>query len=493
MNKDNSSNQNINPANRNVQPQPNRNAQPQTNRNAQPQPSRNAQPQPNRNMQPQPNRNAQPQPRRNSRPRREAYDYEIDYDEREFETFEDDEDGIYLDEYDNEYGEGYGDDGDYPDDYDDYDGYDDGGYDDDGYDDDGYDDDYDRNSKRSSGRGSKRGTTARRNTSQQKIPEAYLRKQKRRRVVEVWAGFIILVIIVVICYIEISNRMYKGQPLKSDVLAAEIPFDVDRDFKEAIGENHELYMKKAYMIINGEYYKIKAGVERNDIDFENDFAIGENNYLTYYDDGTKKSVTAIDISVYNKSVDFEKVKEAGIDVVMIRLGYRSYDDANPIMVLDKNYKTNVAGSTGAGLKTGVYFFTEAKNYDEGVEEAQFVLENIKGYNITEPIVVDTELITTDDSARANGISTEDRTAAVDGFCKTIKDAGYTPMIYANRNWFIQNLDVSKLADYEFWMAMYAETTNFPYHLEGWQYTSEGSVPGVSGNCDVSVWFRDQDQ
>ena len=459
----NTNNQNANPANRNVQPQP------------------------NRNVQPQPNRNVQPQPNRNVRPRREAYDYEIDYDEREFETFEEDEDGIYLDEYDNEFG-----DGDYPDDYDDYgdDGYDDG-YDDDGYDDDGYGDDYDRENRRASNRGNKRKSNKGRQSSQQKIPEAYIRKQKRRRVVEVWAGFIILVIIVVICYIEVSNRMYKGMPLKADVLAAEISFDTDRDFKEAIADNHERYIKKAYIIINGELYKIKAGVERNDIDFENDFATGENNYLAYYDDGTKKSVTAIDISVYNKGVDFAKVKEAGIDVVMIRLGYRSYDNENPVMVLDKNYKTNVEGSTGAGLKTGVYFFTEALNYDEGVEEAQFVLENIKGYNITEPIVVDTELISTDDSARANGISIDDRTAAVDGFCKTIKDAGYTPMIYANRNWYIQNLDVSRLGDYEFWMAMYADVPNFPYHLEGWQYTSEGNVPGVSGNCDISVWFREQ--
>ena len=94
-----------------------------------------------------------------------------------------------------------------------------------------------------------------------------------------------------------------------------------------------------------------------------------------------------------------------------------------------------------------------------------------------------------DGARANDISNEERTDAIVGFCDTIKDAGYTPMIYANRNWYAQNLDMDRLGDYQLWLAQYSNVPDFPYLFTGWQYTSEGSVPGISGSVDIDVWMK----
>lgn len=122
------------------------------------------------------------------------------------------------------------------------------------------------------------------------------------------------------------------------------------------------------------------------------------------------------------------------------------------------------------MPVGVYFYTQAVSYDEGVEEAQYVLQNIADYKISYPVVIDTEKMEAE-GARANDISNEERTDAIVGFCETIKDAGYTPMIYANRNWYAQNLDMDRLGDYQLWLAQYSNVPDFPYLFTGWQYTS----------------------
>ena len=135
-----------------------------------------------------------------------------------------------------------------------------------------------------------------------------------------------------------------------------------------------------------------------------------------------------------------------------------------------------------------YFFSEAINYDEGVEEAKFAIENLKNHGKIEAIVVDTEYIYTDDTVRANDISIEDRTSAIKGFCETVRSAGYTPIIYASHGWFLLNMDLEQLKDYEFWLAAY-DNPDFPYVMAGWQYTPYGSCPGVEGDVDISVWMR----
>ena len=158
------------------------------------------------------------------------------------------------------------------------------------------------------------------------------------------------------------------------------------------------------------------------------------------------------------------------------------------IVLDDMFESHVQGALEEGLHVGVYFFSQALNYDEGVEEANFVLNAIRDYNITCPVAIDTEFLDASD-ARTNGLDIDSRTDSIVGFCETVKAAGYIPMIYSNRNWYVQSLDMSRLGDYKLWLAHYTNQPDFPYKYVGWQYTDQGTLSGVEGSVDLNVWFK----
>lgn len=264
----------------------------------------------------------------------------------------------------------------------------------------------------------------------------------------------------------------------------------DSETTSLIYENYWNFVFMSYIMIgtdreSGLFYKISANVPRHDYDMER-FYLDENGYMRYSSDKVPLSQLGIDISNFQGSIDWETLSEQEeIDFIMMRLGYRGYT-AGGIM-MDDSFTTNVKAAEEHGIDIGVYFFSQAVSYEEGVEEAQFVISNLQGHKVTYPVVIDTEKMEVDD-ARANGITNEARTDAIVGFCETVKNAGYTPMIYANRNWYVQNLDMDRLGEYELWLAQYANVPNFPYKFVGWQYTSEGSVPGISGYVDINVWF-----
>lgn len=262
------------------------------------------------------------------------------------------------------------------------------------------------------------------------------------------------------------------------------------DLAVAIDDNFWKFARASYFLVGTppdcQFYKIVDEVSRHNYDMENFFA--ESNGLYYYHDseGNKKSTVAIDVSGYQTSVDWEKVKAAGVEVAMIRVGYRGYGSG--AIVEDDMFKDHIEKAIEAGLEVGVYFYSQAISYDEGVEEARFVLDLIRDYRITCPVAFDTEFLAVEDS-RAYNLDNDARTDAVVGFCETVKAAGYEPMIYSNRNWYAQNLDMTRLGDYSLWLAHYSNQPDFPYHFEGWQYTGDGSLYGVDGAVDLNVWLR----
>ncbi len=194
----------------------------------------------------------------------------------------------------------------------------------------------------------------------------------------------------------------------------------------------------------------------------------------------------MDVFKFQGDIDWDKVKNDNIDYAYIRLGYRGYESGK--IVTDDNYEKNIEGCNEAGLDCGVYFFTEAKNREEGIEEAEFVLENLGDYHVELPIVIDVELSSNVKKSRTRNLSQEDRTEAVIGFCERIKKAGYTPMIYGNLKSLMLMTDINKLEDYDKWFAYYNYPLRFPYKIKMWQYTSEGSVDGIKGNADINVMF-----
>ena len=300
--------------------------------------------------------------------------------------------------------------------------------------------------------------------------------------------FIVLLMFFGILFLRNSNKKEEKTPIFH--VDIEKRWWADKsELGNLIEENYWKFMRKSYIFIgsppNYTFVKILKEVPRNNFDIEN-FKIDENGIQKYFDDqGNLVSKIGIDVSYFQTNINWEKVKENNVEVAIIRLGYRGY--SNGKIVLDEMYENHINGALSAGLDVGVYFFTQALNYEEGVEEARFVLENIKDKNIKYPIIIDTEELFADEY-RTLGQDVESRTDGVVGFCETIKEAGYTPMIYANRNWFVQNLNLSRLKEYEIWLAHYSEKPDFPYIYRAWQYTDKGRLSGIDIDLDLNLWM-----
>ena len=325
---------------------------------------------------------------------------------------------------------------------------------------------------------------------------------KRQNLV-LWIFLVVITILAIIGIILQQKSKYKGAELDTgNILGQKMEFIVDPAFVLSLPEeydsiremseaNYLKYLNRAYILIGTypdcEMIKISANVERNEYNWSTDFYCDEGElYYSYFKDGEKQGRIAIDVSEFQKEIDWEKVKDVDVDVAIVRAGFRGYGSGD--LFEDKNAHDNISGALDAGLEVGVYFFSAAINREEGVEEAKYVLNMIKGYDITQPIVIDTEIVYEDSSARSNNISVEERTAAVVGFCETIEEAGYTPMIYASRDQFIRNLDIDAIGKWEFWLAAY-DTPVFPYHTEGYQYSPYGYVDGIDTQVDLDVWMR----
>ncbi|MGN0167163.1 MAG: GH25 family lysozyme [Acetatifactor sp.] len=197
---------------------------------------------------------------------------------------------------------------------------------------------------------------------------------------------------------------------------------------------------------------------------------------------TGSGTRGIDVSKWNGTIDWTAVKNSGIEYVIIRCGYRGSSQGS--LIEDPKYASNIKGATAAGLKVGVYFFTQAIDEREAVEEASMVLEKVKNYKISYPIFLDVE----PSGGRADSISKETRTAVCKAFCQTIQNAGYTAGVYANKTWLETKIDASSLSAYKIWLAQYAATPTYTGRYDLWQYRSTGSVTGISGNVDMNISY-----
>ena len=239
-----------------------------------------------------------------------------------------------------------------------------------------------------------------------------------------------------------------------------------------------------YVEIGNREYIYKNGKEQGY------YETSSNLSKTLYDmDGNKKSKFGIDVSEFQGKIDWTKVKKSQVDFAIIRCGFRGYGTGK--LVTDATFKYNIENAITNGIDVGVYFFTEAINEKEGIEEANYVLSLIEGYNISYPIIIDTESV--GGSGRADIITKAKRTEAINGFCKTIKEAGYTTMIYASARWFTTHLDLSKLTEYEKWVAHYTgfnNITDYDKDYSIWQYTSSGKLSGISTRVDFNICFKE---
>lgn len=194
-------------------------------------------------------------------------------------------------------------------------------------------------------------------------------------------------------------------------------------------------------------------------------------------------VKGVDVSKYQGNIDWNKVKASGIEFAIIRVGYRGYGTG--VLVEDSTFRQNIKGATAAGLKVGLYFYSQAINETEAVEEASMVISLCQGYNISYPIYFDTEKVA-GDTGRADNISRAQRTANAVAFCETIRNSGYKAGVYSYASWFYNQLNMASLSPYSIWIAQYRDQLSFDYNYDIWQYSSTGTVPGIPKPTDMNV-------
>ena len=211
----------------------------------------------------------------------------------------------------------------------------------------------------------------------------------------------------------------------------------------------------------------------------------EDNYLKLREG---ESIIGIDVSHWQNLVDWEQVKASGVEFALVKLGGRGYESGK--LSMDKYAVANIEGAIAAGLEVGVYFFSQAITPEEAEEEAYFVVEHLEPYreHITMPVAFDWEHVSDPDARTANMRDPDILTDCALAFLQTIEVAGYRPMVYFNRTQSWKYLNLEEVKDYEFWLAAYTQRMDFPYKIKMWQYTNEGKVPGVEGDCDINIYF-----
>lgn len=214
------------------------------------------------------------------------------------------------------------------------------------------------------------------------------------------------------------------------------------------------------------------------------YALDDRGYLSYL---AGPFTRGVDVSAHQKEVDWRRVAATGMDFAMVRAGYRGYTSGG--IVKDAWFDANMRGALANGLQVGVYFFSQALTPREAEEEARQLLEWIRDYPVTYPVVFDWEEQDKEGS-RTQGTDGNTVTACALAFCKVIEDAGYLPMTYGSpRKVYSGGIQLEYLQDYPFWLAHYTKDTaptSFRYNYQMWQYSSTGQVDGIEGNVDLNI-------
>lgn len=210
----------------------------------------------------------------------------------------------------------------------------------------------------------------------------------------------------------------------------------------------------------------------------------QDGFMTYTGEGA--AYTGVDVSQHQGQIDWERVRAAGVDFAIIRVGNRGTSEGG--LSLDPYFQQNMEAALAAGLDVGVYFFSQAVTETEAREEARFVLTWIAEYDLAYPIYYDWESVEWE--ARTDGMDPVTLTACARAFCSEIAAAGYRAGLYFNQTFGYQQFNLSTLQEYTFWLASYTDVPDFQYHFDVWQYSAEGTVDGIDGVVDLNLSFTD---
>lgn len=205
--------------------------------------------------------------------------------------------------------------------------------------------------------------------------------------------------------------------------------------------------------------------------------------------GAKASSLGIDVSFYNGSIDWNAVRDMGIDFAIIRLGGRGYSSG--VMFQDDMCYTYLQGARAAGLRIGAYFYSSAIDTNEAVQEASLAVELLGGAGLDLPLYIDLERSPGYPGGRADGLSAQAHTEIAQAFCATVAAAGYQPGVYSNQNYYYDSVNYAALSSYSIWMASYTnniEMPSFRHSYNLWQCSSTVGIRGISGGVDLNIIF-----
>ena len=187
----------------------------------------------------------------------------------------------------------------------------------------------------------------------------------------------------------------------------------------------------------------------------------------------------IDVSKHQGTIDWAKVKAAGVQFAMLRAGYGRYDNQK-----DEQFEVNYKGATAAGIPVGAYHYSYATTAEQAKQEAEVFLGWINGKNLTYPVAFDIE-----DKKQANlGVSVI--SDIIRAFCEMVEAAGYYVVVYANKDWLTNRIDADCKSRYDIWLAQWTSKPTYTGNYGMWQYTSDGAVDGIAGMVDMNIAYKD---
>lgn len=196
---------------------------------------------------------------------------------------------------------------------------------------------------------------------------------------------------------------------------------------------------------------------------------------------TSKTKIGIDVSSWQGDIDYETVKNAGVEFVFIRVG--STYGINGEYFLDKKFKRNIEGFNNVGIPVGIYFYSYANSKESAIKDAKWVLSQIKDYNIDLPVVYDWESWSFYNEFNQSFYSL---TQSAKSYLDTMRNAGYQGMLYSSKNYLEK---VWYNTGYDIWLAHYTEQTSYKGEYSYWQLCSNGQVDGISGNVDINIYYE----
>lgn len=210
----------------------------------------------------------------------------------------------------------------------------------------------------------------------------------------------------------------------------------------------------------------------------------QDGFLRY---GAGEHMAGIDVSVHQGLIDWQAVADSGVEFAVIRAGLRGATLG--ALYEDEQFRYNLREAKAAGLKVGVYFFSQAKDEAEAREEAEYVCKLLDGEKLELPVYYDWEVV--DESSRVTSPSDVDLTACTLAFCENVEANGYRAGVYFNQTIGYLHLDLEKTAQYSLWLAEYSDAPTFPAKFRCLQFSDSGTVAGIVGNVDLDLWISEE--